>query len=75
MRVSDEVLERICQTFKLTDDERDYLFSLVQQRPPRVQPDSPRFEVPPEIERLVTGMTVPAIATQPALGRARLEPT
>ncbi|MBK6674941.1 MAG: helix-turn-helix domain-containing protein [Proteobacteria bacterium] len=37
MRVSDEVLERICQTFKLTDDERVYLFSLVQQRAPRVQ--------------------------------------
>ena len=61
MRVSDEVLERICQTFKLTDDERVYLFSLVQQRAPRVQ-GSPRFEVPPEIERLVTGMTIPAIA-------------
>jgi transcriptional regulator with XRE-family HTH domain len=61
MRVSDEVLERICQTFKLTDDERVYLFSLVQQRAPRVQ-GAPRFEVPPEIERLVTGMTIPAIA-------------
>lgn len=61
MRVSDEVLERICQTFKLTDDQRVYLFSLVQQRAPRVQ-GAPQFEVPPEIERLVTGMTIPAIA-------------
>ena len=61
MRVSDEVLERICQTFKLTEDERVYLFSLVQQRAPRVQ-GAPRFDVPPEIERLVTGMTIPAIA-------------
>ena len=61
MRVSDEVLERICQTFKLSDDERVYLFSLVQQRAPRVQ-GAPRFDVPPEIERLVTGLTIPAIA-------------
>jgi transcriptional regulator with XRE-family HTH domain len=61
MRVSDEVLERICQTFRLTEDERVYLFSLVQQRAPRVQ-GAPRFEVPPEIARLVTGMTIPAIA-------------
>jgi transcriptional regulator with XRE-family HTH domain len=61
MRVSDEVLERICQTFKLSDDERLYLFSLVQQRAPRVQ-GAPRFDVPPEVERLVTGLTIPAIA-------------
>jgi transcriptional regulator with XRE-family HTH domain len=61
MRVSDEVLERICLTFKLTDDERIYLFSLVQQRAPRVQ-GAPRFDVPPDIERLVTGMAIPAIA-------------
>jgi transcriptional regulator with XRE-family HTH domain len=61
MRVSDEVLERICQTFKLSDDERLYLFSLVQHRAPRVQ-GAPRFDVPPEIERLITGMAIPAIA-------------
>lgn len=61
MRVSDEVLERICQTFRLSDDERHYLFSLVQQRAPRVQ-GAPRFDVPPEVERLVTGLTIPAIA-------------
>src|SRR5690348_7959068 len=30
MRVSDDVLERICQTFRLSEDERVYLFSLVQ---------------------------------------------
>jgi hypothetical protein len=33
MRVSDEVLERICHTFRLSEDERVYLFSLVQRRP------------------------------------------
>src|SRR5215471_18637596 len=33
MRVSDEVLERISQTFKLSEDERIYLFSLAKHRP------------------------------------------
>lgn len=61
MRVSDEVLERVCQTFRLTDDERVYLFSLVQQRPPRVQGE-PKYELPPAIEHLVMGMSVPSIA-------------
>ena len=45
MRVSDEVLERICHTFRLTEDERVYLFSLVQHRPPRIDRAS-RFEAP-----------------------------
>jgi transcriptional regulator with XRE-family HTH domain len=61
IRVSDDVLERICQTFRLTGDERVYLFSLVQQRAPRVQAE-PECAVPESIERLVTGMAVPCIA-------------
>ena len=47
MRVSDEVLERICHTFRLTEDERIYLFSLVQHRPPRLHRDA-HFEAPPK---------------------------
>src|SRR4029453_18244748 len=35
MRVSDDVLERLSQTLKLSEDERIYLFSLVQRRLPR----------------------------------------
>ncbi len=61
IRVSDDVLERICHTFRLTGDERVYLFSLVQQRPPRVQAE-PECAVPDPIERLVAGMAVPCIA-------------
>jgi len=60
MRVSDEVLERISQTFKLSEDERIYLFSLVQHRPPRL-PREPRFEAPPEIVRMVNRVAVPAV--------------
>lgn len=60
MRVSDEVLDRISQTFKLSEDERIYLFSLVQHRPPRL-PREPRFEAPPEIVRMIERVTVPAV--------------
>jgi len=60
MRVSDEVLERICHTFRLTEDERIYLFSLVQHRPPRLHRDS-RFEAPPEIVRMINGVAAPAV--------------
>ena len=61
MRVSDEVLERLCETFKLSEDERIYLFSLVQQRMPRVHGD-PRPECPPEIVRMINSMATPAVA-------------
>ncbi len=61
MRVSDEVLERLCQTFKLSEDERVYLFSLVQRRLPRVHRDA-RPEAPPEIVRMINALTIPAVA-------------
>jgi transcriptional regulator with XRE-family HTH domain len=60
MRVSDEVLERICHTFRLSEDERIYLFSLVQHRPPRLHRDT-RFEAPAEIVRMIHGLKVPAV--------------
>jgi transcriptional regulator with XRE-family HTH domain len=61
MNVSDEVLERLCHTFRLSDDERVYLFSLVQHRPPRVRRDG-RSEAPPEVVRMINELTLPAIA-------------
>lgn len=61
IRVSDEVLERICQTFRLTEDERTYLFSLVQHRMPRVQAAN-KAEASPEIVRMLQTVGVPAIA-------------
>jgi transcriptional regulator with XRE-family HTH domain len=60
MRVSDEVLERISHTFRLSEDERVYLFSLVQHRPPRLHRDA-RFEAPPEIVRMINGVAAPAV--------------
>jgi transcriptional regulator with XRE-family HTH domain len=60
MRVSEEMLERLCQTFRLSEDERVYLFSLVQHRPPRLRPEL-RFEAPAEIERMIHGVGGPAI--------------
>src|SRR5688500_11541409 len=61
MRVSDEVLERLCQTFKLSDDERTYLFLLVQHRPPRA-PSESHPEAPVEVVRMINGLNVPSIA-------------
>ena len=60
MRVSDEVLERICHAFRLSEDERVYLFSLVQHRPPRLHRDV-RFEAPLESVRMINGVTAPAV--------------
>ena len=60
MRVSDDVLERLCHTLRLTEDERVYLFSLVQHRVPRAPRNAPP-EAPPEIVRMINGLNVPAI--------------
>jgi transcriptional regulator with XRE-family HTH domain len=60
MRVSDEVLERLSETLQLSEDERIYLFSLVQGRPPRLRSAS-RMEAPPDITRMIHSLTVPAI--------------
>src|SRR5262245_15242289 len=60
MRVSDEVLERICHTFRLSEDERIYLFSLVQHRPPRLHREA-RVEAPAEIVRTIERVAVPAV--------------
>jgi transcriptional regulator with XRE-family HTH domain len=61
IRVSDEVIERICNTFRLTEDERTYLFSLVQHRMPRVHGAS-QSEAPPDLVRLIQSVGLPAIA-------------
>ena len=60
IRVSDDVLERICHTFRLSEDERVYLFSLVQQRPPRPH-HAARIEPPPEIVRMIEASAGPAV--------------
>jgi transcriptional regulator with XRE-family HTH domain len=64
IRVSDEVLERVSQTLRLSEDERTYLFSLVQHRPPRVQRDA-HSEAPPDVERMVQALHMPAVVMNP----------
>jgi transcriptional regulator with XRE-family HTH domain len=60
IQVSADVLERICSTLRMSADEREYLFALVQHRPaPRVplRPD----EVSSTITRMLAALAVPAI--------------
>jgi len=61
MRVSDEVLERLCVTLRLTPDERVYLFSLVQHRAPRTQAGELE-EAPADVVRLIQSLGIPAVA-------------
>jgi transcriptional regulator with XRE-family HTH domain len=61
IRVSDDVLERISQTLRLSDDERTYLFSLVQQRMPRLSGDT-HSEAPADVQRMVQALPMPAVA-------------
>lgn len=61
MRVSDEVLERLCHTLRLTEDERFYLFSLVQHRPPTITGPAQLGEAP-EVARMIHGLAIPAVA-------------
>lgn len=60
MRVSDEVLERLSETLRLSEDERIYLFSLVQGRPPRLR-NATLMEAPPDMIRMIDSLTVPAV--------------
>jgi transcriptional regulator with XRE-family HTH domain len=60
MRVSDDVLDQLCQALRLNEDERVYLFSLVQQRSPRSTTDIGR-EVPPDVLRLINSLSLPGI--------------
>jgi len=60
MRVSDDVLERLSDTFRLTADERIYLFSLVQQRVPRLHSPSDA-EAPADVLRMIKHVNMPAV--------------
>lgn len=60
IQVSADVLERICETLRLTGTEREYLFALVQNRPPplRAQGD---VDVSPAVLRMIGSLSMPAI--------------
>ena len=61
IQVSDAVLERLSTTLQLSQDEREYLFALVQQRP---APPSHRraADISPALRRMIDSLGVPAIA-------------
>jgi len=60
IRVSDDVLDRVSQTLRLSEDERTYLFSLVQRRPPAMA-TSMLTECPQDVERMVQALPMPAV--------------
>lgn len=60
IRVSDDVLDRVSRTLRLSEDERVYLFSLVQRRPPPLE--HMLTECPPDVERMLHTLPMPAVA-------------
>jgi transcriptional regulator with XRE-family HTH domain len=60
IQVSADVLERISSTLRMSSDEREYLFALVQHRP--APPSAARTEdLSPTIARMIDSLGVPAI--------------
>lgn len=60
IQVSADVLERICATLRMSADEREYLFALVQHRP--APPVRARYDaVSPTLARMLDALAVPAI--------------
>lgn len=60
IRVSDEVLERVSQALRLSDDERTYLYSLVQHRMPRLSLEKDS-EAPADVLRMIHVLPNPAV--------------
>lgn len=61
IRVSDDVLERVSNSLRLSAEERTYLFSLVQHRPPRL-PNHTDLEAPEDVARMIHALPIPAVA-------------
>jgi len=60
IQVSADVLERISTTLRMSPDEREYLFALVQHRPAPLMPAGAEI-VNPSIKRMLDALAVPAI--------------
>jgi len=60
IQVSSDVLERISETLKLSPTEREYLYGLVQNRPPP-QRGWEDVEVSPAVQRMIDALAMPAI--------------
>jgi transcriptional regulator with XRE-family HTH domain len=60
VRVSDQVLENLSRTLRLSDEERDHLFSLAQHRPAAIQPLH-QAELPPSVRHTLDALNLPAL--------------
>jgi transcriptional regulator with XRE-family HTH domain len=60
IQVSADVLERVCTTLRMTADEREYLFALVQHRPAPPAAGC-ATEVSPTLARMLDALGVPAL--------------
>ncbi len=59
IRASAEVLENISKSLRMTTDERDYLFALVQHRPAPLPEEEEAIE--PEVARMIEELHIPAL--------------
>jgi transcriptional regulator with XRE-family HTH domain len=64
VRASDRVLESLSRTLRLSTEERDYLFSLAQNRPAPLQPARIE-EVPDSVKRTLEALNMPAEVITP----------
>ena len=64
VRASDRVLESLSRTLRLSNEERDYLFSLAQNRPAPLQATRVE-EVPDSVKRSLDALNVPAEVITP----------
>lgn len=60
VRVSDNVLESLSRTLRLSDEERDHLFSLAQHRPAAIQPLQ-AAELSASVRRTLDALNLPAL--------------
>ena len=60
IRVSADVLDRIGSALRMSDEERDYLFALVQRRAP-LRAEDMLDSVTPAMQRMLDSLSVPAL--------------
>lgn len=61
IHVSADVLERVCAALRMSPDEREYLFALVQHRPAPIMP-ARTAELTPPLLHMLQAIAVPALA-------------
>ncbi len=64
VRASDRVLESLSRTLRMSDEERDYLFSLAQHRSAPLQ-SARENEISPAVTRTLEALNLPALVMTP----------